>query len=117
MLNASVRRPDSIVLGRIACSRERNGPTSPAPTVMFPTMPARTAGHQSVERKRSVPATKSIKAKKTRTRLRPIRSARKLETPVYRALVRTVTVTTTPMANASRPSSFKYTPNATLRNP
>src|SRR5437773_12569570 len=78
-LNASVLRSARAVRGRIACSSERNGPTSPAPTVMFPTMPASTGAHQSVETNNRVPATKSVRAKKTSVLLRPIRSARSEE--------------------------------------
>jgi len=41
-------------------------------------MPASTGAHQSVETNSRVPATKSVRAKKTSVLLRPIRSATKL---------------------------------------
>jgi hypothetical protein len=71
---------------------------------MFPTIPARTGAHHVVEMNRKLPAMKSIKAKNTRVRLLPIRSATKLTLNVYRALENTVAVRTTPMSNELNPS-------------
>src|SRR5439155_202876 len=45
----------------MACSRERKGPTSPAPTVMLRTTPASAGAHQPVEVKRRAPATASVR--------------------------------------------------------
>jgi len=71
---------------------------------MFPTMPAKTGAHQAVEPKRRAPATTSARAKKTSVFRRPMRSARKLMTSVYSALLRMVAVRTMPMATEVKPS-------------
>ena len=81
-LKVMVRRFRSAVLGRIAWSRERNGPVSPDPTDMFPTIPAAMGAHQAADESSSPPAIASVIAKKIRVRRRPNRSATKLVTNV-----------------------------------
>src|SRR5512136_1001363 len=104
-LNARVRRFELHVRGRIACSRERNGPTSPDPTLMFPAIPANIGAHGAADERRTAPARRSMRAKNTRVLRRPIRSATRLVRNVYPALLRMVRVSTAPTWTGSRPTS------------
>jgi hypothetical protein len=115
--NPLVRSRSEVVRGSIACSIERNGPTSLPDVLIEPMSTPATSQMRLLVVAKIAPLAAMPAAPMTSTRRRPMRSAMPASSPVISPPPATAAVKRSPMAAGAKPNAARYTPRNTEMQP